>query len=457
MANDRGPGAPGLERAEAIRRDFAQAWGRVGAAWGVAPSTAAVQGYLLLHGGPLTSAEIQGALGLSHRATRTAIADCELWGIIDRAPQPRRGGSRGPAGAAWMPVGDHWEWFRRVSASRLERETDPVLPLLDGYLADARTAPQDEPGIPELLGRLEGLVEFTHRFDRAVEVVVRLRSEDIGHLFDVLDRIPDAQLDALLTTLARMPADDLVRTAAVLSEMTPDGPASAPRICQPTGCVQAGRFHVRPRWQPQGLIDRAVRHLRPEVRHCRTTRRHATILVSGRVGPPTAKGRTNGHLIDRNRHRHGHRGRHRDPRPELRWPGRITVAGLIVLGIGAIAGGIALVASPDGGVMHLDTALLAGSPFRDYLIPGLLLGGLFGLGSLVVAAMGVRRSRLAPFLAFAIGCGQMMWISVELAVIREFSLLHPTFFTLGLVIAMASVPWGWPTFRAWRMNRLARH
>ena len=214
-------GDPALDRAESIRRDFAQAWGRVGAAWGVAPSTAAVQGYLLLHGGPLTSSEIQTALGLSHRATRNAIADCESWGIIDRAPLPRRGGSRGPAGTAWLPVGDHWEWFRRVAASRLERETDPVLPLLDACLTDARSEPADGPGIPELLGRLESLVEFTHRFDRAVEVVVRMDSGDIGRLFDVLDGIPDGRLDALLTTLARMPADDLVRTATLLSELTP--------------------------------------------------------------------------------------------------------------------------------------------------------------------------------------------------------------------------------------------
>ena len=209
------------DRAETIRRDFAQAWGQVGAAWGVAPSTAAVQGYLLLHGGPLTSSEIQAALGLSHRATRTAIADCEAWGIIDRAPLPRRGGSRGPAGTAWLPVGDHWEWFRRVAASRLQRETDPVLPLLDACLADAHSEPADGPGIPELLGRLERLVEFTHRFDRAVEVVVRMDSADIGRLFDILDRIPDGQLDALLVTLAHTPADDLVRTAGLLSELTP--------------------------------------------------------------------------------------------------------------------------------------------------------------------------------------------------------------------------------------------
>jgi DNA-binding transcriptional regulator GbsR (MarR family) len=212
---------PPTDRAEGIRRDFAHAWGRIGAAWGVAPSTAAVQGYLLLHGGPLTSSEIQAALGLSHRATRTAIADCEAWGIVDRAPLPRRGGSRGPAGTAWVPVGDHWEWFRRVSSSRLQRETDPVLPLLDGYLAEARTAPLDEPGIPELLGRLESLVEFTHRFDRAVEVVVRLDSSDIGRLFDILERIPDDQLQALLTTVARMPPDDAVRAATLLSGMTP--------------------------------------------------------------------------------------------------------------------------------------------------------------------------------------------------------------------------------------------
>ena len=143
------------------------------------------------------------------------------------------------------------------------------------------------------------------------------------------------------------------------------------------------------------------------------------------------------------------------PRPELRWPGRIAIAGLVLLGIGALAGGLALVSKPDGSVMQFDTALLAGSPFSDYLIPGLVLGGVFGIGSLVVAAMGLRRSRLAPFLAFAIGCAQMIWIGVELAIIREFSFLHPTYFVIGLVIAAAAVPWGLPTFRAWRANRLA--
>jgi hypothetical protein len=141
------------------------------------------------------------------------------------------------------------------------------------------------------------------------------------------------------------------------------------------------------------------------------------------------------------------------PRPELHAPGIIAIVVLAILGLGALAGGIALAMRPDGSAMGFSTALLAGSPFADFLVPGLILGGLFGIGSLVVAIAGLRHARWAPFVPFAIGAGQMIWIVVELAIIHEFSFLHPTMFGLGLVIAAAAVPWGWPTFAAWRRAR----
>ena len=143
----------------------------------------------------------------------------------------------------------------------------------------------------------------------------------------------------------------------------------------------------------------------------------------------------------------------RVPRPRLGAAGWIAVVFLAVLGVGALAGGLALSIRPDGSVMGFDRSILVGSPFADFLIPGLILGGFFGLGSLIAAIGGVRRDRWAPFLAFAIGCGQMIWIVVELAIIRELSFLHPTMFAIGLAIAVAAVPWGWPTFAAWHRAR----
>jgi hypothetical protein len=141
------------------------------------------------------------------------------------------------------------------------------------------------------------------------------------------------------------------------------------------------------------------------------------------------------------------------PRPELHAAGKTVIALLVVLGLGALGGGIALVSKPDGSVMQFDVAILAGSPFADYLVPGLILGGLFGIGSMAVAVMGIRHARLAPFLAFAIGSAQMIWIVVELAIIKELSFLHPTFFAVGLIIAAAAVPWGWSTLQGWRETR----
>src|SRR3977135_548782 len=66
--------APG-KTAEAIRVELAEAWGDMGAAWGVTPAIARVQAYLMARQEPLTEREVREALGLSHRAARLALAE----------------------------------------------------------------------------------------------------------------------------------------------------------------------------------------------------------------------------------------------------------------------------------------------------------------------------------------------------------------------------------------------
>lgn len=202
-----------MDDAEAIRRDFAAGWSRIGAAWGVTPSTAAIQGYLLLHGGPLTEAELRETLGLSHRATLLALADCETWGLVEQTA-PRRSGRRGPPGRAWVAVGSHWEWFRRVAASRKERETDPVLPLLEDCRRRAEAS-----GSKDLEVRIGTLLTFVRDFDRGVGAVVQADSQTIAHVFGVLGRLDDETLGRLLTALASVPPGDLADAARAMAGM----------------------------------------------------------------------------------------------------------------------------------------------------------------------------------------------------------------------------------------------
>ncbi|TMB84715.1 MAG: hypothetical protein E6J39_03165 [Chloroflexi bacterium] len=214
-------------RAERIRREFARAWGEIGAAWGVAPSTATVQGYFLAHGGPLTEPEIRGALGLSHRAAALALGECAEWGLIERAPVARRTGRRGPAATAYLAVGDNWEWFHRVAKARKERETDPVIPVIArcvelariGAAGDAPDGEEDE--LRDLSQRLDGLLRFVHLFDRGVGVIVAASPAATEHLFSVLGELDDTSMARLIELVEMVEPADLASAARAVARFSP--------------------------------------------------------------------------------------------------------------------------------------------------------------------------------------------------------------------------------------------
>ena len=209
-----------LGAAEALRRSFAVAWGEIGAAWGVAPSTATVQGYLLVSDGPLSEPEVRRALGMSHRATSLALQQCEEWGLVERATAPRRSGQRGPAATAWIVVDDHWEWFRRVAAARRDRETAPVLPVIERCAAEAHEA-ADDAEMTRLAGRLDGLLSFVSRFEHGVETFVRGDARAIEGLFAALAALDPATADRLWVLVGGLEPAEIGRALDALSRLPP--------------------------------------------------------------------------------------------------------------------------------------------------------------------------------------------------------------------------------------------
>ena len=124
-----------------------------------------------------------------------------------------------------------------------------------------------------------------------------------------------------------------------------------------------------------------------------------------------------------------------DPQTARRGPAVWALMALLVIqGLGGLAGGASLVAGPHGEIMHMPVSYLNGSPFPDFTIPGLALGLILGVWPLVTL-LGMRRgTSWAWYSSFAIGCGLVIFETVEVLII-PYNILQPIFYVVGFLIA----------------------
>ena len=124
--------------------------------------------------------------------------------------------------------------------------------------------------------------------------------------------------------------------------------------------------------------------------------------------------------------------------------GRLAAAAIgleILLGVGALGGGLALMWGPRGEILPLPVTALSGSPFADYFVPGAILFVIIGLGPLVAAVLTWRRHRVTPLLTCAVGTALLVWLVVEIAVVgySNHPPLQALYLGLGAVITLIGV------------------
>lgn len=118
------------------------------------------------------------------------------------------------------------------------------------------------------------------------------------------------------------------------------------------------------------------------------------------------------------------------------------IGGLLFQGISGLGGGGALVWNPTGTLLQRPLDLLERSPFADYLVPGLILFTVLGIGPLIVAVGLWKRHSWAWYGAGAIAGGLIIWIAVEIWMIGY----HPqpplqlTYGLLGVVLLILTLP-----------------
>jgi hypothetical protein len=98
-----------------------------------------------------------------------------------------------------------------------------------------------------------------------------------------------------------------------------------------------------------------------------------------------------------------------------------TLIGILILtGVAAVTGGVLLAIRPDGSLLRANMSALAGTPFADWRIPGILLATLVGVG----------------------GLGAAMWLVIGGWHARELVCLY----TIGL-LTFEIVEWVWIGFQ----------
>lgn len=134
-----------------------------------------------------------------------------------------------------------------------------------------------------------------------------------------------------------------------------------------------------------------------------------------------------------------------DTRPIAVW---LLIVLQVLLGLGGLAGGGALVLAPDGRLLQMPVSLLNDTPFTDFLLPGALLFTFMSLLPVAVAYGLWRRpaprlpEKINPFKgihwawagSLAVGAAVMIWITVQVMLIGYGSVLQPLYFGWGIVI-----------------------
>lgn len=112
---------------------------------------------------------------------------------------------------------------------------------------------------------------------------------------------------------------------------------------------------------------------------------------------------------------------------------RILFCLQFLIGVGAVPAGFALIINPSGANLGLPLELLQGSPFGSYLIPGIVLFSVIGVGNIAGGILTLRRKAIAGEFAAVSGVLLMVWIIVQVLII-PFHWLQPLYFILGLMV-----------------------
>jgi hypothetical protein len=111
----------------------------------------------------------------------------------------------------------------------------------------------------------------------------------------------------------------------------------------------------------------------------------------------------------------------------------------VFVGIGALAGGLAAIINPNE-PLGLTVEALENSPFSNFLIPGIILFTVIGIGNITSAFFMSRfKLRFQGYMSSVFSWALVIWIIVQCIMLNTVVFLHVLFFVIGLIKVVLSM------------------
>lgn len=112
---------------------------------------------------------------------------------------------------------------------------------------------------------------------------------------------------------------------------------------------------------------------------------------------------------------------------------RILIGLHLFVGIGAMAGGFGAIMNPNN-PMGMTTEALKNSPFTNFLIPGIFLLAVLGIGN-IVSAVALRWFKYGSYVSNVLSWTLVIWIVIQCIMLNAIHILHIIFFGIGVIEA----------------------
>jgi hypothetical protein len=106
------------------------------------------------------------------------------------------------------------------------------------------------------------------------------------------------------------------------------------------------------------------------------------------------------------------------------------------IAVTATLSGLLMISKPDGSILNLPLGLLEGTPFKNFLLPGILLTVLAGGTNLLAVFYNMQRHPNRYNWALAGGIMISGWIIVQMIILHAAHWLHFVYLGIGLLIIL---------------------